>query len=309
MRNSKGEIQMGKRLFRRNFIKKGITLLSGIFFLETGTENLQAQNQSKKSSQCDELTNDTIRTIKSLRTIHGNFTNQDIPDSKLQIILDSTVRAANSSNMQTYSIVVVKDRDKMKRLGGYKAGVMLVYCVDYNRLKASAKSLGHSYYSDTMTDFVTGSINTSLAVQTAAITAKSLGLDYLITNGIHRGNMDRVWEILDLPKEHCFPLIALYLGYPTKEPAYKKGRLKKTGIIYHEKYHTLTKDELDEITRLYDDKDRHISLNQDWDQKGHKHYLNWLFTAWLGKRSIPADSETQMFKILKRSGFIDLQKS
>jgi nitroreductase len=300
---------MGKRLFRRNFIKKGLTLLSGIFFLGTGTKNLQAQNQSsKKSSQDDKLTNDTIRTIKSLRTIHGNFTSQDIPDSNLQIILDSTVRAANSSNMQTYSIVVIKDRDKMNKLGGYKASVMLVYCVDYNRLKASAKSLGHSYCPDTMTHFVTGSINTGLAVQTAAIAAKSLGLDYLITNGIHRGNMDRIWEILDLPKEHCFPLIALYLGYPTKEPDSKKGRLKNTGILYHEKYHTLTKDELDEITSLYDDKARHISLNQDWDQKGHKHYLDWLFTAWARKPK-PADSETQMFKILKRSGFIELQKS
>ena len=300
---------MSKRLFRRNFIKKGMALLSGIFFAGTGTKNLQAQNQnSKKSSQCDELTNDTIKTIKNLRTTHGNFTDQDIPDSKLQIILDSTVRAANSSNMQTYSIVVVKDRDKMKKLGGYQASVMLVYFVDYNRLKSSAKSLGHSYYPDNMTHFVTGSINTGLAVQTAAIAAKSLGLDYLITNGIHRGNMDRLWEILDLPKEHCFPLIALYLGYPTKEPSYKKGRLKKTGIIYHEKYHTLTKDELDEITRLYDDKARHISLNQDWDQKGHKHYLDWLFTAWARKPK-PADSETQIFKILKRSGFIELQKS
>jgi hypothetical protein len=159
-----------------------------------------------------------------------------------------------------------------------------------------------------MSHFVTGSINTGLAVQTAAIAAKSLGLDYLITNGIHRGNMDRIWEILDLPKEHCFPLIALYLGYPTKEPDYKKGRLKKTGIIYHEKYYALTKTELDEITSLYDDKDRHISLNQDWGQKGHKHYLDWLFTAWARKPK-PADSETQIFKILKRSGFIELQKS
>lgn len=40
---------MGKRLFRRNFIKKGLTLLSGIFFLGTGTKNLQAQNQRSKN--------------------------------------------------------------------------------------------------------------------------------------------------------------------------------------------------------------------------------------------------------------------
>ncbi|MCP4609075.1 MAG: nitroreductase [Planctomycetes bacterium] len=300
---------MGKRLFRRNFIKKSLALLSGIFFAGTGTKNLQAQNQnSNKSSHGGEAANETIRTIKSLRTTHGNFKDQDIPESKLQIILDSTVRAANSSNMQTYSIVVVEDRNNMKKLGGYQASVMLVYFVDYNRIISSAKSLGHSYYPDTMGDFVTASINTGLAVQTAAIAAKSLGLDYLITNGIHRGNMDRLWEILDLPKKHCFPLIALYLGYPTEEPAYQKGRLEDTGIIYHEKYHTLTKDELDEITRLYDDKARHISLNQDWDQKGHKHYLDWLFTAW-ARRPKPADRETQIFKILKRSGFVDLQKS
>ena len=107
---------MSKRLFRRNFIKKSIALLSGIFVAGTGTKNLQAQNQSsKKSSKYDEPANDTIKTIKSLRTTHGNFTDQDIPDSKLQIILDSTVRAANSSNMQTYSIVVVKDRGTARR--------------------------------------------------------------------------------------------------------------------------------------------------------------------------------------------------
>ncbi len=33
----------------------------------------------------------------------------------------------------------------------------------------------------------------------AAIAARPLGIDYLITNGIHRGNMERVWNLLDLP--------------------------------------------------------------------------------------------------------------
>ena len=299
---------MGKTLFRRNFIKKGMAVLSGIFMAGAGANNAQAKEKSCPTScDCCKAANDTIRTIKNLRTTHGNFLNKEIPESQLKIILDATVRAANSFNMQTYSVVVVKDREKMKKLGGYQAGVMLVYFVDYNRLKSSAKAMGYSYYPDTMRHFITGSINTGLAVQTAAIAARSLGLDYLITNGIHRGNMDRLWDILDLPKEHCYPLIALYIGYPTKEPAYKVGRIKKTGVIYHEKYHTLSKAELDEINSLYDNKELHIALNQNWDKK-HKHYLEWLFTAWRGKRPKPLDSETQMFKVLRKTGFVDLQK-
>ncbi len=81
---------MSKRLFRRNFIKKGMALLSGMFVAGTGTKNLQAQNQSsKKSSHDSEAANDTIQTIKSLRTTHGNFKDHDIPDlSALHVALD-----------------------------------------------------------------------------------------------------------------------------------------------------------------------------------------------------------------------------
>lgn len=301
---------MSRRLFRRDFFKQSLAFLSGLFFLQGSSQNLRAED--KRDCSIDNhvsLINDTIKTIRNLRTIHGNFTKQEIPDSKLQLILQSTVRAANSSNMQTYSIIVVKDRAKMEKISGYQASCMLLYCVDYTRLKASAKSLGHSYYPDNIVSFVTGSINTILAAQTAAIAAKSLGIDYLFTNGIHRGDMERVWNILDLPQEHCFPLIALFLGYPTNEPAYKMGRLERTGIIHYDKYQPLTKDKLDEITTQYDDRTLHISLIDNWEEKGYKHYLDWLFADWMKRRSKPTDCETQMFDLLKRSDFVDLQKS
>ena len=80
-----------------------------------------------------------------------------------------------------------------------------------------------------MEAFVTGSTNTILAAQTAVIAAKSLGIDSLLTNGVHRGDMERLWEMLGLPRQYCFPLIALVLGYAAKEPAYQKGRLSGPG--------------------------------------------------------------------------------
>ncbi len=292
---------MSKNLFRRNFLKKGLAFgLTSLF--------LTPYAKAKKESNNSIKTNDTISTINSLRTIHGNFTKQEIPETEIQTILKSSLQAANSSNMQTYSVVVVKDRKKMKKVCGYEGSHMLVFCVDHNRLKATAKHLNHPYYVDNINNFITGCTNTALVAQTAGIAAKSLGIDFLLTNGIHRGDMNRVYDILKLPKENCYPLIAMVMGYPTEEPKYKKGRLEGLGIIHDEEYHQLTNTELDKIVETYDDKPKHLGLNDRWRESGHKHYLDWLFTGWLKRAAKPTSSEGQMFKLLKRSGYVDLQK-
>jgi hypothetical protein len=147
-----------------------------------------------------------------------------------------------------------------------------------------------------------------LAAQTAVIAARSLGVDSLLTNGIHRGDMERLWTLLDLPQTHCFPIIALVLGYPTEEPAVLKGRLDGAGVIHNEKYHRLTKEEAEEITREYDDKQRHLAMNDNWGGEGYKHYLDWYFKAWVGEPAKARTEETQMLRRLKRSGFVELQK-
>jgi hypothetical protein len=144
-----------------------------------------------------------------------------------------------------------------------------------------------------------------LAAQTAVIAAKSLGIDSLLTNGIHRGDMERVWKILDLPGEHCFPMIALVLGYPTEEPKHDKGRLDGIGVIHEETYRRPTEEELKEITRKYDDKEAHIALNEEWDKEGYAHFQDWLYKYWLGGASKPTSGETQMLKLLKRSGYVE----
>ncbi len=301
---------MNRRNNRRSFLKTSALFGGGVFLAPPGAQHASAQEKqvdlvAKQASPV----NETIKTIRSLRTIHGNFINKDIPDSTIQLILQSSIRTANASNMQSYSIVVVKDRAKMKAVCTYQGSCMLLYCVDFNRLKASAEELEHPYFPDNITSFVTASVNTALAAQTAVIAARSLGVDSLLTNGIHRGDMERVWKLLELPRAQCFPLLALVLGYPTQEPAHQKGRLDGAGVIHYEMYHQLTKDELAEITRKYDDDRLHLGLNENWRAEGHKHYLDWLFRTWLGNSSKPTDQETQMFRLLKRTGFVDLQKS
>ncbi len=248
--------------------------------------------------------NETLRVIRSLRTIHGDFSDRKVPDKDVEAILGASIRAASASNTQTYSIIVVRDAGKMQSLSGYRGSCLLLYCVDHNRTTATARHMGYEAHEDHVSAFVTAAINTVLAAQTAVIAAPSMGIDSLLTNGIHRGDMERVWTILNLPQTSCFPLIALILGYPRTEPSHRKGRLSGPGIIHHETYHRLTSEELDQIVLRYDDRAMEISQGEGWREKGYRHYLDWFYKEWSSGRQTTA--ETQMFRLLKRCGYVDL---
>ncbi len=296
---------MKKNTLRRSFLKQGMLVATGLFFLRNQSKAQSIERTINSASGTTSFaSNETLETIRNLHTTHGNFQDKKIPDADLEQIKKASIHAANSSNMQTYSIVVVKDAAKIKEISTYTGSAMLLFCIDYNRLITCAKTLGHDYYPDNMTNFVTASINTSMAAQTAVIAAQSLGIDTLTTNGIHRGNMQRVWDILELPEEKCFPLIALVLGYATEEPPYHKGRLDNEGVFHEETYHKLTEDEIQQIIAAYDNKQNHLGLNEDWDKDGHKHYLDWLHSYWLGGQKAPTKEETQVFKFIKKSGFV-----
>ena len=286
---------------RRSFLKHGALAGGSLLLLGTRANVRGADSPAADSSPV----NDTLRTIHSLHTTHGNFLDKPVPEETLQTILRAGVRAAGASNNQSYAIIVVKDRKMMKDLCGYQGACLLLYCADYNRMMASAAALGYDYQPGTIVDFVTATINTVLAAQTAVIAARSLGVDSLLTNGIHRGDMERLWKLLDLPPTHCFPVIALVLGYADREPAHRMGRLDGLGVVHEGKYHTLTPEETAELTREYDDKERHLGLNEDWDKQGYPHYLDWYFKAWVGRNLKPGTKETQMLRRLKRSGFIE----
>jgi len=243
--------------------------------------------------------NETIETIRSIRTVHGDFSDRSIPEEQVQTIVDCAIRAANASGRQSYSIIEVSDRDRMQELCGYQGDRLLVFCVDFTRIIDVAEWLGHEYSISDVVSFVTGSTDTILAAQTACIAAKSLGIDSLFTNGIHRGDMARVWDILALPEANCFPLIALVLGYSRTEPAFLKGRLSGAGVIHHETYRRLSEDELESIISEYDDPERHLSLGVDWAEQGMKHYLDWFYTKWSRR------ADTAPFcELLRKTGFL-----
>ncbi|HJO92576.1 MAG TPA: nitroreductase family protein [Victivallales bacterium] len=241
--------------------------------------------------------NETINTISDLRTIHGNFSDKKIDIKNLEIILNSTIHAANASARQSYSIIVVEDKDTMMKLCGYSGDKLLLFCVDFNRICDMAVHLSHTFNKNNIVDFITGSTDTVLAAQTAAIAAKSLGIDSLFTNGIHRGNPERVYELLAIPRKNCFPLIALVLGYSKEEPKSKKGRIT-TGVIHYGKYNRLNSNEMENLVKEYDNQSNHLGLTEEW-RKNFEHYLDWFYTKW----SVGGDTNL-INKVLCEAGFL-----
>lgn len=226
--------------------------------------------------------NETIKIIERLKTVR-HFSNKNISEEDLLLILKSCVNAATASARQTYSIVVVEDKEAMKQIG-YVGNKMLVFCVDYNRVIDTAEYLKFEYKHDTnVVDFITGSVDTILAAQTAAIAAKSIDIDSFFSNCVYRGNIDRIYKLLNLPEKNCFPLIALILGYQNerKLKLTQKGRLSGPGVIHFGKYHRLNNEELENIVSEYDCEDKHfLSLIDEWRKKGYKHYLDYFYENW-----------------------------
>ena len=250
--------------------------------------------------------NETLEVINSLCSVHGNFSGKEVSDEDLESILKASVRTANSSARQPYSIVVVRDKETQKSLG-YSGSVMLVYNIDLYRQYSLAEYLGFkrpriSYY-----ELLTAATDTAMAMQTACLAATSLGIDSLVTNCVHRGDISRVYRLLNLPERECFPLIALVLGYPVSEPERRKGRLCDQSIIHRGTYKIPDEEELKRISALYDEPDMSL-LQPRYRTKGYSRYLGWFFKEWCryeekGTSTLrKTDSDTVMEALMK-AGF------
>ncbi|XEO75887.1 hypothetical protein WKT22_00908 [Candidatus Lokiarchaeum ossiferum] len=247
------------------------------------------------------IMNETLKTIHNLRSIRS-FSDREISQDILESIIDASLRAASSSARQPYSIIVIEDHDLLTKFfyGGNKA---LVYCIDLNRIAAFAQYVGKDWYAGDIVDFVTCSTDTILAAQTAVLAGKSLGVDSLITNVLHRTGLEKVYEILNLPDHNVFPLITLSFGYAKSEPPFQKGRAR-TGIVHYGRYQEMTPEEIKGQVDFYSRDENHMMLfvsEEKLHEKGFKNYFEWFFTEWWdGKSSFNQD----FYSTLTKMGFL-----
>jgi FMN reductase [NAD(P)H] len=190
------------------------------------------------------------------------FKKQAIPDGLLAEIIKAARQAPTSSNLQAYSIIIVKDRakkDKLATLCGDQpwvasCPVFLAICADLLRLQKVCIRQGYEFIDKYIEMFIVATVDAALVAQNILTAAESCGLGGVMIGGI-RNNPDKISKLLELP-EKVYPLMGMCLGYPDHSPMIKP-RLQHEVVVHHERYDD---SRLDEYLDIYEDIIRRTGL-------------------------------------------------
>ena len=242
--------------------------------------------------------------LSNLHTTHGNFTDKAVSNDDLNLILSSCVKGACASNRQNYSIIVVQGTGNVKKIigCGYKSPIALVFCADYNRIYKVGERLGYPSDYDSFFNYLTAHTDTVIAAQTAVMTATSLGIGSMYTNSIHnlqRKDIAEFYAQLEIPEEHCFPVIAVLLGYEDEKKHPKTGKLSAKGIVHYDKYTPLTDSDTDEIIKIVNNPDNNFG-----NANGCRDYLEYFYTKWSAPKPREVTEKTDNALLSKLKSFL-----
>lgn len=172
------------------------------------------------------------------------FQEREVSESSLLTMIAAAQSASTSSNLQSWSVVAVREQDTKDRLAVLannqafvaKAPLFLVWLADHSRAVVAAEQsetpLNTLNYLETT---ILGFVDAALAAQNASLAAESLGLGITFIGSI-RDNPDQVAELLGLP-DHVFPVFGMVVGYPDPaEEAGIKPRASHEMVLHRERY-------------------------------------------------------------------------
>jgi FMN reductase (NADPH) len=225
----------------------------------------------------------------------------------VETIVAAGQRSSTSSNLQAYSVVAISDEERRSHLmelcGNQKhilqAPLFLAWCADLNRLDRISELLGYQQVTSQVENFLMAAMDATLAMQTAALAAESLGLGMCYIGAI-RNNSREVIELLELPKL-TFPVSGMTVGWPDGSPDIKR-RLPVESVLHWEKYDTSGEEK-----RLIDYDQEMIATGiyggrtvQVPGKEGESRELGWM------ERSARKNSRPQRIhlrQVLKEQGF------
>ncbi len=246
-----------------------------------------------------------IECMKKRRTIR-QYTEQEIPESLLNELLEIASRASNTGNMQLYSVVVTRDKAGKEKLAPAhfnqpmitSAPVVLTFCADANRFVKWAEQRKAQAGFDNLQMFIAATIDAMLFAEAFAEAAeeRGLGLCYLGTTAY---NADQIIRILSLPKL-VVPIVTITLGYPAEPLPAQSERLPIEAIRHTEQYVDYTPASID---AFYKEKEE-LPVNQEFVRINHKETLAQVFTDLRYTKENNEHFSDVLLNVLKEQGFL-----
>ncbi len=189
------------------------------------------------------------------------YRDQEVSAEMVEAILDAAFRAPTSSNIQAYSVVVVRDTSRLQALstttGNQKhvqnAPVFLAFCADITRIESALARHGKSVKNNNLELGLVATIDAALVGMSTSLVAQSFGLAGVMIGAV-RNNPLEVARILALP-DQVYCVFGMCLGWPDESPR-QKPRMAPSAMVHYEQYgHSAT---ADEAAQQVADYDRHL---------------------------------------------------
>ena len=181
-----------------------------------------------------------LAAILSRRT-HRRYSDRPVPDALLDVLLACAQSASAKSDLQQYSIVLLKDAAKRGAIAELipsmpwigTAPVFMVYCGDIRRAQRVSELRGHVNVNNTLDSFMNAAVDAALAMQCFTLAAEAAGLGCCPISAV-RAPIDEIGAILELP-DGVFPMSGLCVGYPSQE-GFMSMRLPPSLVVHTDRY-------------------------------------------------------------------------
>jgi nitroreductase len=239
------------------------------------------------------------------RTIR-KYSSEPVDEKLLNDVLMMGCRASTTGNMQVYSIIITRNKEKKLELAPFhfnqkmitEAPVVLTFCADFNRFNKWCFLRKAEPGYNNFLSFMTASIDALLVAQTVCIAAESkgLGICYL---GTTTYMADKIIDVLNLPKG-VVPVTTVTLGWPAEKPE-QVDRLPIKAIVHNEIYTDYTNEN---IEQYYRGKEERVD-SQQFVNENNKETLAQVFTDVRYKKEDNIHFSKVLLQVLKEQGFME----
>ena len=205
-----------------------------------------------------EIPTDVPDGVKALlnRRVIRKYKTSPISEQTMALLLSAAQSAPTKSNLQQYSIVIIRDPEVRNTVAELvpsmpwvrNAPIIAIFLGDVRRIRKLAEIRGHTYQNNNADTFMNAAVDAALAMQCFITAADHLGLGTCPISYV-RNRIDDLAEILDLP-DGVFPISGLCVGYPD-DAGYVSMRLPQKVVVHQDLYND---DDLETDVKDYDDR-------------------------------------------------------
>jgi len=245
-----------------------------------------------------------MKNLETRRSIR-KYSDRDVTDELLNNLLEQALRTQTMGNLQLYSVVVTRDKEKKQQLAPAHfnqpmvtgAPVVLTFCADFRRTTQWARCRKADPGYDNFLSFINAATDALLYAQTFCCLADEVGLGYCYLGTTVYQPMSII-ETLQLP-QLVMPVATITLGWPDECPA-QSDRLPLDAIVHQETYRDYTPERIDQF---YTPKEQ-LPENQEFVRINQKETLAQVFTDIRYTRHDNEALSATLLDALRHQGFL-----